>query len=154
MTSSTSQSADSSIWLSLVIVISQWGWVSTVLTRGNTVFVLDWLELYIHGNISDLGSKPYPPWVPLASRTPANQSADRVGVFTPCGTVLTRGSPFSPPFLLELLVHGVFSDLGMGPYPPRVRGRSTNGIRAWKTLDWKSRGSDVIYVLTGIIKNP
>ena len=64
---------------------------------------------------------PYPPWVELAPRAPANQqSASGVGVSTPCGTVSTRGTTVFVLVVLQLEMHGRISDPRMGPYPPRV----------------------------------
>lgn len=70
--------------------------------------------------VYDPGMEPFPPRVPLASRTPANQqSAIGVGLCTSCGTVSIRGSTVFVPGLLKLLWYGNISDLGMGPYNTR-----------------------------------
>ena len=66
-------------------VFTQFGGVST---RGITVFVPGLLELYTYRRIYDPGMDPYPPRVPLAPGTVANQrSASAVGVSTPRGAV-------------------------------------------------------------------
>ena len=44
----------------------------------------------------------------------------RVGVYTPCGAMLTRGITVFVPGLLDLYMYARINDAGMGPYPPRV----------------------------------
>ena len=57
------------------------------------VFVPFSVELCMyHGRISDPGIRPHHRRVPPASRTPANQqSANEVGVSTPCGSISSPG---------------------------------------------------------------
>ena len=63
---------------------------------------------------------PFPPGMPLASRTRANQanqqSAGGVGVSTPCGAVSNRGTTVFVPGVLKLQMHGRIYDAGMGTY--------------------------------------
>ena len=62
-----------------------------------------------------------PPRLALAPRTPDNQQlASGVGVSTPCGAVSTRGITVFASNVLELYIYRRISDLGMGPYLPRV----------------------------------
>ena len=68
-------------------------------------------------------------WVPILPgcprytrlRAPANQrSAREIGVSTPCGAVSTRENSIFVPGLSELQGYRRMSEMGTGPYPPRV----------------------------------
>ena len=90
----------------------------TVLTREITVFVPNLLDLYMYGRSIVPGMAPYPPRVPLAPRTPANQrSASGVGVSTPCRQVSTRGITVSS-LVRRICRDGRVSNPEMDSYPP------------------------------------
>ena len=67
------------------------------------------------------GMGPYPPRLPPAARTPANQgSASGVGASTPCREVSTRGITVSFP-VRRICGYGRVSDSDMVSHPPRAR---------------------------------
>ena len=81
--------------------------ISTPCVAGSTpsisVFRPGWLEMLTYGRISDPGMGPYPPRLPLAPPTPADQrSTNRIGVSKPCGVVFTQGIVVFVSVLLEL----------------------------------------------------
>ena len=74
-----------------------------VSTTRISVFRPGWFEMLTYGRISDLGTGPYPPRLPLAPPTPADQrSTNSIGVSKPCGVVFTQGIAVFVPVLLEL----------------------------------------------------
>ena len=80
----------------------------------------------MYGRICDLGMEPHPARVLLVSRTLAKQqSANSIGVPTPCGAVSFRVITVFVPGSSELYMYGRVYEQGMGIYQPRVR---------WKTL--------------------
>ena len=72
-----------------------------VSTTRISVFRPGWFEMLTYGRISDPGMGPYPPRLPLAPPTPADQrSTNRIGVSKPCGAVFTEEFTVFVPVML------------------------------------------------------